>query len=478
MDFLIKMLPHDKEAIDECLRSDTDVEQGCFALCSVSEGKQRTSLLVKKVIKLTPDDFVIREIDRLSVSPQVMLRIAREAQRNGLAICMIHTHPMSDGYVDFSSADDWGNLKSFKFFHRMQPNMFHSCLVFGRGLQYVAGRVYETGDIWLPVVRVEVVGQPNELVTSGHGAEQSDYDADEIYIRNALLLGEDGQKKIHKKRIGIIGQGGLGASVSLNMVHAGFKGIGGVDFDVAESHSKPRIPSITQNDIETGIKKALINQRYAKNYDPEIEFIVLPTSVEDPAIASDLKDFDALVATTDDTRSRAFLNQFCQQHYIPLLDLGVEFAVEDKRQVVKELGKVNLVLPGTPCLQCSMHVHPERLRLESLPREMRDREIADGYIRGMDIKQPSMMMFNMEVAARGTQYLVAYFTGLFEIDPNQYERFSFLGSSRQPHTKPVKKVADSGCMFCSHNSEYLGAGDSLNMLFTTGHQGEGVEDYA
>jgi len=75
-----------------------------------------------------------------------------------------------------------------------------------------------------------------------------------------------------------------------------------------------------------------------------------------------------------------------------------------------------------------------------------------------------MMMFNMEVASRGIQKSVAYFTGLFNIAPDTYERYSFLGTKRQPHHKLVRKNSDTNCHFCAKDGIYLGAGDSLSIL--------------
>lgn len=466
MEYQMKMLPHHYEALKQCLVSDTAVEQGCFALCTESRGKKHKSILVKEIIPLLPDDFVVQEELQLSVSPETMLRVARKAQKNNLSVCMVHTHPMCDGYVEFSEADDFGNLRSFPFFHRMLPGLPHSCLVWDKSLKTVSGRIYDDQNSWVRIDKVEVIGDLQQVNTTGYSDENiSDKDA-VTYQRQAPLLGEEGQKVLQKYRVGIIGFGGLGACENIIVVHSGFKLISGIDFDHLEEHNRPRIPTATVDDVKNEILKVIVGQNYAENYDCDIEFVALPYSVEAPEMAEYLKDCDALVATTDNTRSRAFLNQFCQQHYIPLLDIGVQFVADDNGHIVNDVGKVNLILPGTACLQCSMHIDPDRLRAESLPEEQRESEIDEGYIRGIDVEQPSMMMFNMQVAARGAQYLTAYFTGLFPIEYERYERYSFLGCNGQPPFKFVKKVQDKNCYYCCEDSMYLGAGDSLPMMIT------------
>jgi hypothetical protein len=44
------------------------------------------------------------------------------------------------------------------------------------------------------------------------------------------------------------------------------------------------------------------------------------------------------------------------------------------------------------------HIDPNRIRIESLPPEEREREAAEGYIAGADVPQPSVIAFNTQVA--------------------------------------------------------------------------------
>lgn len=465
MDYRMKMLPFHYEALNSCLIADTDVEQGCFALCTISKGNKRTALLIKEIIPLSESDFAIQEKLRLSVSPQAMLHVARKAQAGNYAICMIHTHPVCDGYVEFSGADDYGNLRTFPFFHRMQPGLLHSCLVFDKNLKHVSGRIYDKENTWARINNVEIIGIPRALVTTNDG-DAKDTEEQERFLRQAPLLGAKGQTSLQKIRLGIVGYGGLGASASMIAVHTGFQHVLGIDPDIIETSNLPRVTDATGKDVKEKVLKVNIGKRYAERINPEIEFIVLPCPVEDPSAAPYLKDCDALIATSDTTRSRALLNQFCQQHYIPLLDIGVEFVTDKNGDICNDIGKVNLILPGTPCLHCSMHINPERLRAEALPKEQREHEIQEGYIRGMNIPQPSMMMFNMQIAARGIQRLVEYFTGLKDINSNVYEHFSFLEQSGREYHSTVKKITDPDCLFCHKDSMYLGQGDVLPMLIS------------
>lgn len=154
-----------------------------------------------------------------------------------------------------------------------------------------------------------------------------------------------------------------------------------------------------------------------------------------------------IVVCTDNTTSRAYLNQLSQQYLIPLLDLGVQFSVGDAGAVANEIGRINLVRPGTPCLWCSGHISSERLAAESVPKAERARE--GSYLRGIDDPQPSMLAFNMEVVGRGMQILLGFVTGLFAQAPDAYEQRSFLRPRAGAMVRQISKVHRTGCPICS-----------------------------
>lgn len=150
---------------------------------------------------------------------------------------------------------------------------------------------------------------------------------------------------------------------------------------------------------------------------------------------------------------------------MPLLDLGVQFVANPETgQLVREIGKVNLVLPGSPCLSCVGHLDGRVLAEEGLPPEVRNQRREEGYIRGGDIPEPAMMVFNMQVAARGIQLLLAWATGLHAVDVSTYERVSFLGLAGSQRISHTRKHADGECPICAAVSLIRGAGDRHSML--------------
>lgn len=439
------------------LLQDKSREQACFLLCSTAQGDDETILLVNEVVPLSAEDLDVHRFDQLSVSPAAMLRIARMAQRTKRAVCMVHTHPMSVGAVAFSLADDIGNDRTFEFFHRMAPNLPHSCLVWDGGLTCCAGRVHHSAHEWTPISTVSVMNAANLRVFHDSIPTADGADVGREYDRQARLLGKAGQRLLSAQRLVVVGGGGIGSIAAPVLGHSGVRHLTLIDDDIEKEENLPRNIGATPIDVQARRLKVDVVARYLRECFPTAVIRPLPTVVEDPKILAALVSADGIVCGTDNTTSRAFLNQLCNQYYVPVLDLGVQFAADPETgELVKEIGKVNLVLPGQACMLCTQHINPKILHDEGLTPEQR---VAHGkYVEGVDEHEPSMMVFNMDVVARGLQLLAFWITGLAPVDPLAYERIHFLGVGAARGVRTVKKMRGGDCPYCGDQSCVLGVG--------------------
>lgn len=463
MKYRMRMLSDHRRQL-QTLLSDTAKEQACFLLCRSACSGDEILLLVIEVIPLGIGDLNVHSHDQLSVSPDAMLRVARYAQNTNTAVCMVHTHPLSYGEVAFSYADDVGNLRTFEFFHRMIPHKFHSCLVWDAELQYVAGRVYDQQGHWEPISSVDSMDnhQWRRYTSKSLPAEFPDL---KMFDRQSRILGEHGQNILAGQKVGVIGLGGIGSVVATILGHSGCTHISLVDFDHAEQSNLPRLLGATQKDIDGKRLKVEIAEGIIKSLNSSADVFSLSEPVESPGLLKSLVGLDVLICCTDDTTSRAFLNQLCHQYYVPVLDLGVQFVTDkESGSIEQNIGKVHLMLPGTACLQCSGHISSIKLAEESLTPSQFESRKAEGYIRGVDVAEPAMMIFNMQVASRGIQILLSWFTGLCPIDPQTYERFDFFNLHSQRNITSVRKRSDPACQYCGIKAPLSGAGDEHEML--------------
>jgi len=286
------------------------------------------------------------------------------------------------------------------------------------------------------------------------------------FDRHALLLGEEGRKYLYNLTGVIVGLGGIGSMTAVELAHSGFGTLVLVDHDILEESNRPRVIGSKPSDVKNKTAKVDIAHRYISEYMPECNVRTYQNLVENITVREELINADFIVVGTDNAKSRAYVNEICQRYYVPILDLGVEFNTSE-RKVINEVGKINLVMPGTPCLWCTAHVTSEMILAEELPEHEARKRAQEGYIRNIYVPQPSMMPFNGEIASRGVQLLIQQFSGLVAVDEMTYEQRSFLGLNKRKQVRSVAKHFNEDCPFCM-SGPVLGSGDnSSNVMKPT-----------
>lgn len=170
----------------------------------------------------------------------------------------------------------------------------------------------------------------------------------ERYERNILLkgIGEEGQKRLLRARVLVIGAGGLGSPVAYYLAAAGVGCLGLIDGDVVSLSNLQRqilhrSESIGQPKVESGRK-----QLAALNPDIRIE-TYCTRFTED--MASLVADYDVVVDCTDNFATRFLINDVC-------LHLGKPFIYGG---VVAFSGQTTTIVPGKgPCLRCIFPEEP------------------------------------------------------------------------------------------------------------------------
>lgn len=441
MNYVLRMRVDHHRRLAALLRAALPAESVAFLLCRRAPSADGVVFLVDSVIEVEPGAYTAQAHDIASVAPLTMARIAQQARADDRVIVMAHLHPMTADGVEFSQADHLGNRRSFGFFHRRVDQPEHIALVWNATVDECAGLVY------LKHGRAEVLSSA-AVVDNDHWRQfiPGRKAPTERFARQALLLGAAGQHLVGATKFAVIGLGGTGSLVSMALVHHGARRLVLVDDELLAESNLPRVPASAPTDVKVR-SKVNIARSYAMAHAPDIEVAALNQNVEHESVLPSLVGCDVIVVCTDNTTSRAYLNQLAQQYLIPLLDLGVQFSVGDAGAVANEIGRINLIRPGTPCLWCSGHISSERLAAESVPKA--ERACEGSYLRGIDDPQPSMLAFNMEVVGRGVQILLGFVTGLFRQAPDVYEQRSFLKPRAGAMVRQVSKVQQVGCPICS-----------------------------
>ena len=166
-------------------------------------------------------------------------------------------------------------------------------------------------------------------------------DSNGRYARQAALLGEEGQEKLSRARVLVLGAGGLGSPLLYYLVAAGVGSLTIVDGDrVSESNLNRQI---LYNEDDLGCWKAeRAGQRLrALNRSVCVKSVTAQFTEENGSAM--VAESDLVALALDNRETRLLANCMCVAHGKPLVDGGIDGWG----------GYVTAVVPGeTPCLAC------------------------------------------------------------------------------------------------------------------------------
>ena len=131
------------------------------------------------------------------------------------------------------------------------------------------------------------------------------------YNRQTSLaeIGYEGQEKLKKAKVLVIGAGGLGCPILQYIATAGVGTIGIVDFDKIEIHNLHRQILYTEEQI--GFPKASIAKKVIEKLNPLIAVLAFEEKITFENAAIIIKDFDVIVDGSDNFDTRYLVNDTC-----------------------------------------------------------------------------------------------------------------------------------------------------------------------
>lgn len=163
----------------------------------------------------------------------------------------------------------------------------------------------------------------------------------ERYSRQIPVIGVEGQEKLRRSTILIVGVGGLGSAASFYLVAAGIGKLILVDEGLVELSNLQRQILYTVDDI--GKPKVIVARERLKKLNPGTEIIAVQEKF-DEALADELvPQADVVIDALDNWETRIILDRAAWRHGKPYVHAGVHGFY----------GQLTVLVPGkTPCLRC------------------------------------------------------------------------------------------------------------------------------
>ncbi len=167
------------------------------------------------------------------------------------------------------------------------------------------------------------------------------------YSRHLIMpeVGMDGQLKLKRAKVLLVGTGGLGAPLGLYLAAAGVGRIGVVDFDKIDFTNLQRQVMFSTSDV--GRPKIEAATERMGNINPEIRLDRFETALTSENALDILRDYDIIVDGTDNFPTRYLVNDACVLLGKPNV-YGSIFRFEGQASIFGA--------PGGPCYRC---LYPE-----------------------------------------------------------------------------------------------------------------------
>ena len=407
--------------------------------------------LIVRDLVLIPDDQLERGTDSVSVTPPALVDVMNRAVREDMIIVEAHSHPQSWETVRFSDLDDQGQREMVVYLADVMPGRTYGAIVVGQSA--VAGRLWH-GRRWTPLDHVLVTGPHIEL-WSGDGSpmprnSRASVQHSDRYDRQVRAFGQEGQSKIARCRVAVVGEGGIGSIVTVQLAHLGVRDIALIDADRVEESNLNRLAGATPSDV--GQLKVDLAEVQFRRVSPVASVCSVPEEIRTESALEAAQSADVLFGCVDTDSGRLILNELAVTHAIPYIDCGSGIDAPEGRMSAAG-GQVVVWVPGRPCLLCCGEIDraiaAEELESEDLRAFRRER----GYISGSDIPEPSVISLNGTVASLAVTEFIALLTGFRPANHyTYYDMFNQGVGQRLVKRNPL-------CFTCSTE----GTGDSANV---------------
>lgn len=163
------------------------------------------------------------------------------------------------------------------------------------------------------------------------------------YLRQIVLkdFGFEGQEKLRRASVCIVGLGGLGSIVSLYLAGMGVGRLRIVDKDVVEEVNLHRQILYDMDDL--GEFKSYAARDRISRLNPEVNVEALACQIDEDSIEEVISGMDVVLDGLDNFRARRIVNKACLKHGIPYVYASV----------IETYGSVSVFKPGeTACFEC------------------------------------------------------------------------------------------------------------------------------
>lgn len=375
-------------------------ENGCFLLARSFRTKDRSVLLVTDTVRPTKDSWNYSSERSLEPRSSYVSQCVAAADVAKSSLVFVHTHPNPLYPSEFSTIDRYSNNRMFANLSSILPGMPLGSLVFSRA--GICGVVFDKDKLY-GVSKVKIVGNTLTVLPGVGFEKRRTINTGTRYDRQIRALGRQNQATLHDMVVAVVGAGGTGSPVAVQLARMGVKNLRLIDMDSVDETNLSRIYG--SGDADIGKPKVEVLKKHIQSFSKS-KVDVIRGDVTNKGMLEHLVGSDVIFACTDNLASRSTLNDISSRYYIPLIDVGCRIHLNDDGMISQAIGKVQVVTPDSACLWCSGTLDGRLILQESMTEEEKVKLANEGYYDGTE-KQPSIISLTTMAASMAVTKLLS-----------------------------------------------------------------------
>jgi hypothetical protein len=433
-------------------------EAVAILLCGRRAGDRRHRLVVREIHGIPYDNCSERTPMRVTWPPDYIAPMLERAAEDALSVVKVHSHPT--GYAAFSLTDDKGDATLLPMIRGwVESDVPHgSVIMLPDGQMF--GRVLNVSAGFEPITCISVAGDNLHFWYSDAGSVELP-----SFVASHAQAFDDGTiERFRRLSFAVVGASGTGSPTIEQLMRLGAAEIVSVDDDHMEERNVNRILNSTMEDVKQGRAKVNVLADAVERTGLGTQMIRVRKNVWDADVVREIAQCDVIFGCVDTVDGRYLLNAIASYYSIPYFDIGVRLdAVKSssgKARIREVCGTVNYLRPGRSSLVSRGLFSMTDVAAAGLRRndpKAHDRQVEDGYIKGVAGHRPAVISVNMFASGLAVNELLARLHPFREEPNDAYAAVTFSLAS-------MEFFYDSEEGICGILGSRTGYGDTSPML--------------